>query len=294
MISYYPVIRTKYALSNNVQKVLSRRLLDFKLSHTDNNAASSYDKMAFLGYEMDPVYTFGRRQKTVGLNDLKPNTGTAFQALPEFPEFPESQTLKELKAFKPGQSGISNASEKNEVDIIGNISDNNFDVVHTERGGHTTFHGPGQVVLYPILDLQVLKLKIREYICILETSAVSVLSKYGIDAELRKEPGFNGVWIKNTMQKIASVGVHCRYNVTSHGIALNVDTDKKWFKKIVACNLPNADMVSMREIAGPNTKLDVSTVGLDLANEIAKKMSVRLQIKSLQDSKQLISECDLH
>ena len=154
-----------------------------------------------------------------------------------------------------------------------------YSVVETLRGGHTTFHGPGQLVLYPILDLQRLGVKVRDYVCILEKSIIAVLgNNYGIAAEQRPQTGLNGVFLADRAQrKIASVGVHVRRNVTSHGLALNVDLDPFWFRQIVACNLPDAEMVSMARFT-PHPHLP--TVSDQLVAELAARLGVPLERSS--------------
>lgn len=147
------------------------------------------------------------------------------------------------------------------------------EIVETLRGGFTTFHGPGQLVLYPVLDLQWLGIRVRDYMCYLERSIIAVLKLYGIVGEQRFGAGLNGVWIGGTPQKIASIGVHVRRNVTSHGLALNVDLDPYWFAQIVACNLPMAQMVSMSDFCEPP---DLHVVSDQLAQELTRQLTGHL------------------
>jgi len=111
------------------------------------------------------------------------------------------------------------------------------------RGGQTTFHGPGQLVAYPIIDLKQHGLNPRSYVCLLEETLIKTCARYGIKGFRTENPG---VWTSQD-HKIAALGVHLRRNVTSHGIGLNVNTDLKWFKRIVACGLEGKFATSMQE-----------------------------------------------
>lgn len=153
---------------------------------------------------------------------------------------------------------------------------NDVSVLELPRGGHTTYHGPGQLMMFPVLDLQSLRLKIRDYICLLEKSIASLLQNhYGIDAEQRAGVGLNGVWIRNTNQKIAFVGITASRSVTQHGLALNVDVDPFWFRQIVPCNLHDIQVVSIAEVT--KGKATVSTVSDQLASELASRLKLHLE-----------------
>ncbi len=115
-----------------------------------------------------------------------------------------------------------------------------------ERGGDVTFHGPGQLVGYPIIDLKRHKQDLHWYLRQLEQAIIDTLAKFGIEAE--RSTGYTGVWTKG--KKIASIGVHARDWVTWHGIALNVSTDLSFFDLIVPCGIAGVVMTSIeREIA---------------------------------------------
>lgn len=104
-------------------------------------------------------------------------------------------------------------------------------LLHTDRGGETTFHGPGQLMLYPVLSLQQRGLGVRDYVCLLERSCIDLLAGYGIRAEQRD--GLPGVWIGDA--KIAAIGLRVSRGIVWHGMALNVRVDAKWFAPINAC-----------------------------------------------------------
>lgn len=105
----------------------------------------------------------------------------------------------------------------------------------TDRGGDVTYHGPGQIVGYPILDLREWRRDVRAYFQGVEQSLIDALAHFGIAAERIAEPGCEGVWV--TGAKIAAIGIHISRWITSHGFALNVSTDLSYFKYIVPCGL---------------------------------------------------------
>jgi len=128
-----------------------------------------------------------------------------------------------------------------------------IEVHEIERGGDVTYHGPGQLVGYPILDLQRHKPDLHWYLRQLEEVLIAALGDLGIPAE--RNPGLTGVWTRG--RKIASIGIHVRQWVTWHGFALNVTTDLSAFDLIVPCGIPNVIMTSVaRELEdrGPRTE----------------------------------------
>jgi lipoate-protein ligase B len=125
-------------------------------------------------------------------------------------------------------------------------------VVQIERGGEWTYHGPGQLVGYPILDLEARSRNIHEFVRNLEETLIRTLSEFGIS------PGRNqaqpGVWAKD--KKVASIGVAVRKWVTYHGFALNVNTDMNCFSMITPCGLPSTTMTSMETILQHRVAMD--------------------------------------
>ena len=110
------------------------------------------------------------------------------------------------------------------------------------RGGQTTFHGPGQLVAYPILDLKRHALTARCYVHFIEVCVIDTCAEYGVKTQRTENPG---VWT-DELHKICAVGVHLRRNVSSHGIGLNVSTDVRWFERIVACGLEGKETTSLQ------------------------------------------------
>lgn len=103
----------------------------------------------------------------------------------------------------------------------------------TNRGGDVTYHGPGQIVGYPIFDLREWKRDVRAYVRSVEESLIRVLGKYQVDAN--REPGMTGVWVSGA--KVAAIGIHISRWITSHGFALNHTPDLSYFRYIVPCGL---------------------------------------------------------
>jgi lipoate-protein ligase B len=122
-----------------------------------------------------------------------------------------------------------------------------LEVFEVERGGDVTWHGPGQLVGYPVLDLEQLRPDLHWYLRQLEASLVGALEALGVPAGVRK--GLTGVWSNG--RKIASIGIHVRRWVTCHGFALNVTTDPAAFGSIVPCGIHGVEMTSIaRELGG--------------------------------------------
>jgi lipoate-protein ligase B len=120
------------------------------------------------------------------------------------------------------------------------------EVYKTERGGDVTFHGPGQLVAYPIIDLRSFGLGAKSYVRALEETVIRVLGDFGMHGV--SMDGYPGVWAYGG--KIASVGVSVSGGVTMHGCALNVNTDLSYFSMIVPCGLEGVIMTSMKDILG--------------------------------------------
>ena len=124
-------------------------------------------------------------------------------------------------------------------------------VIRTSRGGDVTYHGPGQLVVYPIIDLRSkLRKDVHRYLRHLELTAIQTLNDFGLEAARR--PPYTGIWIND--RKIAAIGVAVRRSITCHGLALNVNTDLNYFNRIVPCGLAWADVTSMaRELGTEQT-----------------------------------------
>ena len=136
------------------------------------------------------------------------------------------------------------------------------------RGGDITYHGPGQIVGYPILDLDNFFTDIHLYLRTLEEAVILTLNDYGIKAG--RFPGFTGVWIdedKKKARKICAMGVRCSRWVTMHGFAFNVNVDLNYFKNIVPCGIDDKDVTSMKRELG--REVDMEEVKKILKGHIA-------------------------
>ena len=119
-------------------------------------------------------------------------------------------------------------------------------VIQTDRGGNITFHGPGQLVGYPIVDLSFYKRSITWYMRELEQLMIDVLKEYGIEGSTKK--GLTGTWVKN--RKIAALGVRISRWVTMHGFSLNINPDLNYYQDIVPCGIEGYGVTSMAMIMG--------------------------------------------
>jgi lipoate-protein ligase B len=143
------------------------------------------------------------------------------------------------------------------------------------RGGDITYHGPGQIVGYPILDLDNFFTDIHLYLRTLEEAVILTLNDYGIISG--RYPGYTGVWLdadNERARKICALGVRCSRWVTMHGFAFNVNTDLNYFKNIVPCGIDDKDVTSIqRELGYP---LDMEEVKGKLKNHIASLFGMQL------------------
>lgn len=136
-------------------------------------------------------------------------------------------------------------------------------VVEIERGGDVTYHGPGQLVAYPILLLAEGERDLHAYLRHLEDAIIGALGRFGLEAG--REPGKTGVWRDG--RKLASIGIACRRWVTFHGLALNVSTDLTQFARINPCGFDAAVMTSIERELG--AAVDMAAVKRALAEELA-------------------------
>ena len=124
-------------------------------------------------------------------------------------------------------------------------------VYRSSRGGDVTYHGPGQLVVYPIIDLRSkLRKDVHRYVRNLELTAIQTLEDFGLHSVRR--PPYTGIWIAD--KKIAAIGIAVRRCITFHGLALNVNTDLAYFNRIIPCGLAWADVTSMaKELRKPQS-----------------------------------------
>jgi lipoyl(octanoyl) transferase len=144
------------------------------------------------------------------------------------------------------------------------------ELVRIDRGGDVTFHGPGQIVAYPIVELAD-ALDLRRYVRTLEAAVIATAGTFGVaSAHL---DGYPGIWVDG-QRKLAAIGVRVRRGVTTHGLALNVTNDLRWFDEMVPCGLPDKGVTSLaRELGAP---IEVEAVEDELARQLAAHLGLRL------------------
>lgn len=132
------------------------------------------------------------------------------------------------------------------------LIDKKIDMFWIDRGGDVTFHGPGQIVGYPILDLNQHYLDIHRYLRDLEEMVIRTLNDYGIVGGREKE--FTGVWVKN--EKIAALGVKVSKWITMHGFAFNVSTDLSFFERIIPCGIFHKGVTTLQNVLGRTVEIE--------------------------------------
>lgn len=162
--------------------------------------------------------------------------------------------------FTLGKRGIRDSLLMDEVFL----QERGISVIHVERGGDITYHGPGQIVLYPIISLRQSNLSVKDYVGLLEELMIAVSSSYGIQAN--RDERNRGVWVGNN--KIGSIGISVRHGIVFHGMALNVTLDLAPFRWINPCGLTGVGATSFeKEI---NRSVDLDTVKSCLINKIGE------------------------
>ena len=127
-----------------------------------------------------------------------------------------------------------------------------IEVVKVGRGGGTTAHNPGQLVVYPIVKLRSLRLGVNEYVRELESIGIELIGKFGVECDRRK--GYPGLWIGE--KKIGSIGVQIKRGVTLHGMAINVNNDLSIFANIVPCGIENVIITSLTKETGREVSME--------------------------------------
>ena len=152
--------------------------------------------------------------------------------------------------------------------------DRSIDVFNIERGGDITFHGPGQLVGYPILDLTNYKKSVSWYMRSLEQLTIDVLNEFDISAN--RVEGLTGVWVGD--EKIAAQGVRLTKWITMHGFSININTDLSFYDGIIPCGIFNHGVTSMKEILNRTQKMEkVKSLVIDKFNQIFIKNKLKWQ-----------------
>jgi lipoyl(octanoyl) transferase len=159
--------------------------------------------------------------------------------------------------------GARKSANKLNIDID-KLKEQGIEVIKIRRGGGVTAHNPGQLVIYPIINIQKRKLSINEYVRTLEQIGIELLDKLGIKAERSK--GFPGLWVNK--KKIASIGVRVSKGVTYHGIAININNDLSIFDYMIPCGLDDVEMTSaLKETGKKNTMDQVKDIAIKILNK---------------------------
>jgi lipoate-protein ligase B len=162
------------------------------------------------------------------------------------------------------------------------LSEKKIDMFWIDRGGDVTFHGPGQIVGYPIIDLGQHYQDIHRYLRDLEEMIIRTLREYGIDGGREKE--FTGVWVKN--EKIAALGVKVSKWITMHGFALNVATDLSFFDRIIPCGIFHKGVTSLQNVLGRSA--DLSVVRQQLVHHFSEIFSMEVKQITMEELSSLL------
>lgn len=158
------------------------------------------------------------------------------------------------------------------------LASQGVEVAETDRGGDITYHGPGQLVVYPVLDLNRLGLRLHEYMRLLESAVIAACGAFGVEG--RRDPGATGVWVDSQGvaggAKICAMGVRVRRWVSMHGLALNVTTNLSHFGLIVPCGLAGRPVTSLQKELGercPPMAEVKDVLGRALSDEIERQLA---------------------
>ncbi len=150
----------------------------------------------------------------------------------------------------------------------------NVEYFHIDRGGDVTYHGPGQLVCYPILNLEDFHIGVKQYVYLLEESVIQICAHYGVSAG--RVEGATGVWLSPGTpyeRKICAIGIRCSHYVTMHGLALNVTTDLRYFNYIHPCGFTDKGVTSLQKETG--VSLSIEEVCACLLKELSTRFVKR-------------------
>jgi lipoyl(octanoyl) transferase len=161
----------------------------------------------------------------------------------------------------------------------------------TDRGGDITYHGPGQIVGYPILNLGAIRRDVVWYVRMLEEAMIRATAEFGVAAE--RVAGKTGIWVKNgnAEEKLAAIGVHISRWVTSHGFAYNVSTDLRYFDLIVPCGIAGCKATSLEKLLGDSVKR--KDVAPQIAQHLGEVFGLELKETSRAELLDKLQEAEL-
>jgi lipoyl(octanoyl) transferase len=143
------------------------------------------------------------------------------------------------------------------------------ELIRIDRGGDITFHGPGQIVAYPIVELRD-PLDLRRYVRVLEQAVIDTAAAFRVTAD--RLPGHPGIWVDGE-RKLGAIGVRVKRGVTTHGLALNVRTDLRWFDEMIPCGIPDKGVTSLAAELGTPVATD------DVADTLATSLAIHLGLR---------------
>ena len=197
-----------------------------------------------------------------GLSPYEP----VWRAMQAFTDARDADTADELWVVEhPPVFTLGQAGKWEHVLMPGDIP-----VVPVDRGGQVTYHGPGQIVAYPLIDLRRLKLGIRELVCRIEQAIIDTLATWNVEA-VRKE-GAPGVYVGGA--KIAALGLRVRRGCTFHGLAFNVNMDLSPFHRINPCGYEGLAVTQLMDLGGPSRLADVEA---ELTAQLAQQLGLTVQ-----------------
>ena len=211
---------------------------------------------------MDDLTPLPCRVRELGRQPYEP----VWRAMQRFTDVRDEGTADELwvvehdPVFTLGQAG-----KPEHVLAAGDIP-----VIHVDRGGQVTYHGPGQIVVYPLLDLKRRKVGVREYVHRIEQALIDTLGEWNIQAERRD--GAPGVYVADA--KVAALGIRVRRGCTFHGLAFNIGMDLEPFHRINPCGYQGLQVTSMGDLGGPSGMEAVKPV---LLAQLARQFGLALQ-----------------
>lgn len=157
--------------------------------------------------------------------------------------------LQHYPVYTLGKRG----SEADFIESIERLKAAGIEVERVPRGGEVTFHGPGQLVAYPVVNIRELGVGARAWVEGLERTVVATAGVYGVQAR-GQVPGRTGVWVEE--RKVAALGVKISHGISTHGMALNISTDLSYYSSIVPCGLPDKEVTSLERETGGEVPLD--------------------------------------
>jgi len=172
--------------------------------------------------------------------------------------------------YTVGRAGVKRAYPRGDARRLPHVVADGTPVVEVDRGGDVTWHGPGQLVIHPVLPLKRLGVSLIGYIRALERCAIAALATLGVNAGCRE--GLTGTWVGD--EKLGFIGIACRKWVTYHGMSVNVTCDLDAFSSIVPCGIPGCAVTSLaRLVASPPS---IEELGRALAEELCREVGLEL------------------